>query len=162
MGDDQIRYDRMVEKALRGVVAEALTEVAEQGLPGEHHFYITFATRHPGVIAPAHLAEQYPDEITVVLQHQFYGLEVKDGVVGVTLSFQGRNERLSIPLAAVTTFADPSVNFVLQFQPAAEAAEPETPAAAEPEPAAAEPAGADGEPEPAAEKVVALDRFRKK
>ncbi|NNG05349.1 MAG: hypothetical protein HKM95_14795 [Inquilinus sp.] len=158
MVDEQIRYDRMVEKALRGVVAEALNEVAEHGLPGEHHFFLTFATQFPGVVAPAHLAERYPEEITVVLQHQFSGLEVKDGTVGVTLSFEGRNERLSIPLAAITTFADPSVNFVLQFQPVGEAAE-----------RAVEPAVAAAAPEPAlagapdtAEKVVTLDRFRKK
>lgn len=116
MSDDRLRYDQMVEKALRNVVRDALQRAAEQGLPGDHHFYLTFATDYPGVDIPDYLKEQYPGEMTIVLQYQFYGLEVTDTGFKVTLSFNNKNERLSIPLAAITTFADPSVNFALQFQ----------------------------------------------
>lgn len=164
MVEDLLRYDRMVETALRDVVRQALREVAASGLPGDHHFYVTFATTHPGVAIPKQLAEQYPDEMTIVIQHQFYDLDVTDDVLGVTLSFNNIPERLTVPLAAITTFADPSVNFALQFQPMAEAAEqradtgtkaavplPETPE----EPPVAAVAEAGG-------KVVTLDKFRKK
>ncbi len=157
MVDDLLRYDRMVETALRDVVRRALKKIADSGLPGDHHFYVTFLTAAPGVDIPTHLAEQYPDEMTIVLQHQFDALEVTDEIVSVTLSFNGAKERLTIPFAAVTTFADPSVNFALQFQPAADS-ESQRDTAAEPE----------HEPEPApaiAEvggKIVALDQFRKK
>jgi len=106
----------MVEKALRNVVRDALMQAAEHGLPGDHHFYLTFATDYPGVDIPSYLHEQYPGEMTIVLQYQFYGLEISDTGFKVTLSFNNKNEGLSIPLAAITTFADPSVNFALQFQ----------------------------------------------
>lgn len=157
MSDDGLRYDRMVEDALRSVVRRALIHVAEHGLPGNHHFYITFRTDHAAAEIPAALRERYPGEMTIVLQHQFDALEVTDEIVSVTLSFNGAKERLTIPFAAVTTFADPSVNFALQFQPAADS-ESQRDTAAEPE----------HEPEPApaiAEvggKIVALDQFRKK
>ena len=156
MVDDQLRYDRMVETALRDVVRQALRKIAETGLPGDHHFYVTFLTGAPGVEIPSHLAEQYPDEMTIVLQHQFEDLEVFDDAVAVTLSFNNARQRLTIPFAAVTTFADPSVNFALQFQQAQEA-EPQADAVEEaPEP---EPAPAVVE---AGGKIVALDQFRKK
>src|SRR3546814_12331188 len=117
MVDDRLRYDRMVERALRGVVREALTQAAESGLPGSHHFYLTFITGAPGVAIPEHLHQQYPEEMTIVLQHQFFGLEIRSDAFSVTLSFSNKHERLTIPFAAITTFAAPPVNFALQFQP---------------------------------------------
>ena len=118
--EEAFRYDKMVEKALRGVVAQALREVVENGLTDDHHFYITFFTDHAGVKLPGYLKERYPGEMTIVLQHQFYDLEVADDKFSVMLSFNNVPERLTIPLSAVTIFADPSVNFALQFQPLAE------------------------------------------
>jgi uncharacterized protein len=115
--DEILRYDRMVERALRGVVREAVREVIKDGLAGDHHFYITFLTDHPGVKIPDYLRERYPGEMTIVLQYQFYDLMVDDEKMGVTLSFNNVPELLEIPLAAITIFADPSVNFALQFQP---------------------------------------------
>lgn len=165
MPKEQLRYDRMVETALRGVVRDALTEVAERGLPGNHHFYLTFRTGFPGVDIPDYLSSQYPNEMTIVLQFQYYGLDVTDDHFEVTLSFNNVHERLVIPFAAITTFADPSVNFALQFQPlaAAESAEvatmPPRAAAERVEEKAEESAPAE---EPKRGEVVALDAFRKK
>jgi len=116
MSEDLLRYDLMIEAALRDVVRETLSTVAQNGLPGEHHFYITFLTNFPGVEIPDYLKKQYPDEMTIVLQYQFFGLKLEDDVFGVTLSFNNVKERLRIPVEAITTFADPSVNFALQFQ----------------------------------------------
>jgi hypothetical protein len=118
--DEILRYDRMVEHALRGVVRQAVEEVIETGLPGDHHFYITFMTDYVGVNIPSYLRDRYPGEMTIVLQYQFYDLEVDDEKMGVTLSFNNVPERLVIPLGAITIFADPSVNFALQFQPLGE------------------------------------------
>lgn len=118
--DDAFRYDKMVEKALRGVVRQALEEVVKDGLVDDHHFYITFFTDHAGVKLPGYLKERYPGEMTIVLQHQFYDLEVEGDKFSVMLSFNNVPERLTIPLQAVTIFADPSVNFALQFQPLSE------------------------------------------
>jgi hypothetical protein len=115
--EESFRYDKMVEKALRGVVKQALQEVVDKGIVDDHHFYITFFTDHPGVKVPSYLKERYPGEMTIVLQHQFYDLEVSDEKFTVMLSFNNVPERLVIPLAAITIFADPSVNFALQFQP---------------------------------------------
>lgn len=115
--DEILRYDRMVERALRGVVREAVREVMRDGLAGDHHFYITFLTDHAGVKIPDYLRERYPGEMTIVLQYQFYDLDVNDEMFTVTLSFNNVPEKLVIPLAAITIFADPSVNFALQFQP---------------------------------------------
>ena len=115
MTDKELRYDRMVEDALRSVVSRALIHAAERGLSGDHHFYITFLTDHPGVVMPDSLRSHYPNEMTIVLQHQFWGLEVGPKAFGVTLSFANEPERLSVPFAAVTAFADPSVRFGLQF-----------------------------------------------
>jgi hypothetical protein len=118
--EEAFRYDKMVEKALRSVVKQALQEVVDQGIVEDHHFYITFFTDHPGVKIPSYLKERYPGEMTIVLQHQFYDLEVDNEKFSVMLSFNNVPERLTIPLAAVTIFADPSVNFALQFQPLAD------------------------------------------
>lgn len=161
-GDENtLRYDRLVEAALRGVVRDAVQEVIDEGeLPGDHHFYITFMTDFPGVKIPSYLRDRYPGEMTIVLQYQFYDLDVDDEKMAVTLSFNNVPERLEIPLSAITIFADPSVNFALQFQPMAEESDPG-------------PSGDDGGDEPpkggsesGADKktgeVVSLDKFRKK
>ncbi|MGQ9368451.1 SspB family protein [Azospirillum sp. A39] len=157
MPKEQLRYDRMVEAALRSVVRDAIAQVAENGLPGNHHFYLTFRTTFPGVQIPDFLRTQYPNEMTIVLQYQFYGLEVSETGFSVTLSFNNVHENLVIPFAAITTFADPSVNFALQFQAAAPAdsAEIETMPARKDEGDAAPAETKRGE-------VVALDAFRKK
>lgn len=115
--DNTLRYDRMVEKALRSVARTAIEEVIDNGLPGDHHFYITFLTEYDGVQIPDYLRERYPNEMTIVLQYQFYDLSVDDEFLRVTLSFNNIPEKLVIPMAAITIFADPSVNFALQFQP---------------------------------------------
>jgi len=162
MSQDLLKYELIVQDALRGVVREVLTRVSREGMPGEHHFYITFRTRDPGVNIPQRLRETYPDEMTIVLQHQFFGLELKDDSFEVTLSFNRSLERLHVPFRAISAFVDPSVNFGLQFQTGEGG---ETPAAAAD---TAEAVAADGDAaEPAAdvppaEKVVSLDAFRKK
>ena len=115
--EDILRYDRMVEAALRGVVKSSIREVIKYGLPGDHHFYITFITTYEGVDIPEYLMERYPGEMTIVLQYQFSDLEVDDEFLKVTLSFNSVPERLIIPLNSISIFADPSVNFALQFQP---------------------------------------------
>src|SRR3546814_10129627 len=115
MGSDGLRYDRMVEDALRSVVRRSLIHIAQHGLPGSHHFYITFRTDHLDSEIPDALRERYPGEMTIVLQHQFWGLEVGDEQFCVTLSFADVPHRLVVPFAAVTAFADPSVRFGLQF-----------------------------------------------
>jgi hypothetical protein len=160
MPDQSIDYGRLVECALRQVVRNALQIVVRQGLPGRHHLYITFRTDHPGVAIAADLRARYPSEMTIVLQHEFWDLTVEEDRFAVGLSFGGVPHRLEIPFDAVTVFADPGVEFGLQFT-AASAAPPGGPAQVGP---AAEPTGAAGKP-PAAEgsaEVVALDRFRKK
>lgn len=155
--DEQLRYDVMVESALRRVVADTLKLVAERGLPGSHHFYISFLTEYPGVQIPDYLHEQYPKEMTIVLQYQYYGLVVNDASFSATLSFNNVKERLTIPLAAITTFADPSVNFALQFQTIGEDDEEEDTAAPVPDAKSEKPA-TEGEKGV----VVSLDQFRKK
>ena len=112
---DLIRYDLLVQDALRGVVRQVLTEVARNGLQGEHHFFITFKTATPGLRLSNRMRERYPDEMTIILQHQFWGLTVTDGGFEVGLSFNNMPERLSVPFAAITMFQDPSVNFGLKF-----------------------------------------------
>ena len=116
--EEAFRYDKMVERALRGVVKQALQEVVDEGVIDDHHFYITFFTDHPGVKVPNYLKERYPGEMTIVLQHQFYDLEVDDERFTVMLSFNNVPERLTIPLAAITIFADPSVSTIRVFFPA--------------------------------------------
>lgn len=159
--DDILRYDRMVEQALRGVVRQAVEEVMEHGLPGDHHFYITFMTDYPGVDIPDYLRDRYPGEMTIVLQYQFYDLSVDKDKMGVTLSFNNVPERLSIPLSAITIFADPSVNFALQFQPLGDDGPDAEPAGDEEEAADAGKAGKGGKGDKSGE-VVSLDKFRKK
>ncbi len=156
MPKEILQYNVMVEAALRAVVKQALSEVAEVGLPGDHHFYITFRTAYPGVEVPGHLKARYPNEMTIVLQFQFDYLEVDDMQFSVTLMFNKMPERLVIPLRAITVFADPSVNFALPFQV------PEFPVEEPPKPAAvqAEAKPADGEEKSG--EVVSLDKFRKK
>jgi hypothetical protein len=151
----------MVEQALRGVVREALLRIAPKGLPGAHHFYITFKTRAPDVKVSPEIAAKHPDEMTIVLEHQFWDLVVEDDSFAVTLSFDNRPERLTIPFAALTAFADPSVKFGLQFQ-IAPAAPAEAPAKRGKTPLKAVPAGKPAEPGAKPDKVVTLDAFRKK
>jgi hypothetical protein len=122
MAEDLIRYDILAQDALRGVVRKVLSEVARTGLPGEHHFFISFATRAPGVRISSRLLAQYPEEMTIVLQHQFWDLAVTDTAFEVGLSFNNVPERLLIPFAAIKGFADPSVQFALQFELAPRAA----------------------------------------
>ena len=158
MPEDRLKYERLVEDALRGVVRQALQEVALRGLPGEHHFYITFRTTHPGVVMPEHLRTKYPQDMTIVLQHQFWGLEVEDTAFAVTLSFNDQHERLSVPFASISGFADPTVKFGLQFETGEPAAQAKGTASAareakKPAAAATDGKGAD---------VVTLAAFRKK
>lgn len=117
MAEDLIRYDIVIQDALRGAVKKILTEVTRTGLPGEHHFYIAFDTNAPGVRISNRLHERYPQEMTIVLQHQFWDLSVTDHFFEVGLSFGGIPERLVIPFSAVKGFFDPSVQFALEFEP---------------------------------------------
>ncbi len=117
MVEDQMGYNAMVEGAMRSVVRQSLEIAAKDGLPGEHHFYVTFRTDQEAVSIPDHLHKRYPREMTIVLQHQFWNLAVTEDALEVDLSFNQKLERLHIPLDALITFADPSVNFGLQFQP---------------------------------------------
>jgi uncharacterized protein len=115
MATDHIRYDLLAQQALRGVVQRVLTEAAKNGLMGEHHFYISFDTRAPGVRISERLRERYPEEMTIVLQHQFWDLAVTEETFEVGLAFKGVPERLEVPFAALKAFYDPSVEFALQF-----------------------------------------------
>ncbi len=117
MAEDIIRYDVLVQEALRSVVRKVLAEAARAGLPGEHHFYIAFDTAAPGVRLSSRIRQKYPEEMTVVLQHQFWDFVVTDTQFEVTLSFGGVPERLVVPFTAVKGFFDPSVQFGLQFDP---------------------------------------------
>jgi uncharacterized protein len=116
MPEDLMRYDQLAQNALRGVVRDALRRVEKSGLPGEHHFYIQFNTKYPGVNIGARLAERYPREMTVVLQHQFFNLQVTEERFQVELSFDNIPERLIVPFASVKGFLDPAVQFGLQFE----------------------------------------------
>ena len=133
---DQIRYDLLTQQALRGVVRNVLTETAKKGLPGDHHFYISFDTVADGVRMSDRLRAQYPDEMTIILQHQFWDLKVGEEEFEVGLSFGGIPERLTVPFEAINGFFDPSVQFGLQFEEAAEGDERPAPANAQ-EPVAA-------------------------
>lgn len=159
--ENTLRYDRMVEKALRSVARTAIEEVIEDGLPGDHHFYITFLTEYEGVQIPDYLRERYPHEMTIVLQYQFYDLSVDDEFLKVTLSFNNIPEKLVVPMPSITIFADPSVNFALQFQPLEEEG------GYDDDPTAMDKKSEDsGDKAPAKEQekgeVVSLDQFRKK
>ena len=158
MAQDLFQYDKMVERALRGVVRDALARLAQEGPRGAHHFYVGFATQAPGVVLPESLRSRYPEEMTIVLQHQFWDLEIGEDAFSVSLSFQKQLERLTIPFAAIRSFADPSVNFALEFAgPPVEA----KPVGSLPAPATAEPETPTESDRPAAE-VVTLDSFRKR
>ena len=122
MATDHIRYDVLAQEALRGVLRTVLADVAKKGLPGEHHFYISFDTRADGVRLSPRMRAQYPEEMTIVLQHQFWDLVASQDGFEVGLSFGGVPERLAVPFAAVKGFFDPSVQFGLQFEQAGEAA----------------------------------------
>jgi len=159
VSDDPLNYQLLTEDALRSVVRKALNIAAERGLNGQHHFYITFRTDYPGAELADHLRQKHAKEMTIVLQHQFWGLEVGDSHFAVTLSFNGQHERLVVPWASISAFVDPSVQFGLQFsvpepQPASAPAALPTPL-----PAASAPVGAP--PPDAGARVVTLDAFRK-
>jgi hypothetical protein len=171
-----IRYDILAQQALLGVVRTVLTDAAKNGLPGEHHFNITFATTAPGVRLPERIRAQYPDTMMIVLQHQFWDLKVDDDGFEVGLSFGGVAERIAVPYSAVMAFVDPAAQFALQFemrteQPEEKAAPAaEAPAAAPPAPiekastppAPEQPAEQKSDEKTAGAEVVQLDRFRKK
>jgi hypothetical protein len=181
---DLIRYDLLTQQALRGVVRSVLADAAKKGLPGDHHFYISFDTRADGVRISDRLRAQYPEEMTIILQHQFWDLAINDTAFEVGLSFGGIPEKLTVPFEAINGFFDPSVQFGLQFEEVTESEEDRPAPAltqdqaarktARPAPAVAPPApGSDdlpaaAAPEPAPDKptgggeVVRLDRFRKK
>ncbi|PHR59267.1 MAG: hypothetical protein COA47_09520 [Robiginitomaculum sp.] len=158
-----MRYDLMAQEALRGVVRAAIAKAAENGMPGRHNFYITFRTRWPGVTIDEKLLAKYPDEITIVLEHQFWDLAALDNHFEVTLSFDGTPKYLQVPYRAVTSFHDPAVGFGLKFEiplgDEAEIAAANAPAtdetSNEKEEPAAQTADASGE-------VVSLDAFRRK
>jgi hypothetical protein len=187
--NDRFHYDALVDDALRSVVRRVLTQVADKGLPGSHHFYISFRSNDPGVALPDYLRAKYPEEMTIVLQHQYWDLVIKPESFEVTVSFNKQQERIKVPFAALSAFVDPSVRFGLQFDrkdkdkdkvpEKFEGATPPTPLPApemrqplagpatpedKPEAAAAAEAAkpAEDKAEDAASKVVKLDQFRKK
>jgi uncharacterized protein len=189
MAVDHIRYDILAQEALRGVVQTVLKDAAKNGLPGEHHFYVTFETRAEGVRLPSRLLAQFPEAMTIVLQHQFWDLVVGDTSFEVGMSFGGIPERLTVTFAAIKEFVDPSVPFGVKFEqigePAATAAPASEPqGATEPQPASepkqprptpsvaavpqsaseTPPSASDDDPQKPASggEVVSLDRFRKK
>jgi hypothetical protein len=185
--NDRFHYDALVDDALRSVVRRVLTQVADKGLPGSHHFYISFRSADAGVQLPEYLRAKYPEEMTIVLQHQYWDLIVHNDFFEVTVSFNKQQERIKVPFAALSAFVDPSVRFGLQFDrkdkagAAAEKAESTPPTslpAPEKRPPLAGPGGtgaageakadaeaqegAEGKPEDPASKIVKLDSFRKK
>ncbi len=164
-------YEALAQEALRGVVKLALERVVQQGLPGDHHFYVTFDTSAPGVGISEWLKGRYPEEMTIVLQNQFWGLKVRDEAFEVTLSFQKSPETLVVPWAAIKVFFDPSVQFMLQFKPGLQAPGGQRPKAAPTAapvkpPAAPKPETPADPPKdpvpPGGGAVVSLDKFRKK
>lgn len=164
MTTDLIRYDVLTRDALRGVLRQVLVDAAANGLPGEHHFYITFLSTAEGVKISPRLLSQYPQEMTIILQHQFWDLLVTEDRFEVGLSFGGIPERLVIPFSAISRFFDPSVQFGLQFETgegSADAATTEETPAAENTQAAETSGDEPAKPSEGAE-VVRLDRFRKK
>ena len=149
MAQDQLNYGQIMQRALRRVMNEALSLVADiGGLPGEHHFYITFDCRHPGVDMPDWLRAEYPEQMTIVIQHEFYNLQVTEDAFSVEMSFHDRPAGLTIPFDAVLTFVDPSVEFGLKFD-ATEAEDADEPEEEAPE------------VEEGSAEVLSLDSFRK-
>ena len=170
MAKDFIGYQALTDSALRGVVRDALRRIEKSGLIGAHHFYLTFKTHADGVDIPDFLKEQYPDEMTIIIQHQYWALKVKDDYFEVTLTFKKLPAPLHIPFSALTAFFDPGVQFGLQFRSEGETQKPAPapvvvppgppePHAETPEPVAAKPAPAD---KAGPGEVVSLDSFRKK
>jgi len=147
--EDPLDYARLVLEALRDVPRRALRLAASEGLPGDHHFYLTFRTSHPGVALAPGLRARYPDVMTIVLQHQYWDLAVGEEAFSVTLRFDGAKERLHVPFAALVAFADPGARFGLRFEPEG---------GTEEQPASAEPAGA----VPPAGNVVDFRSFRRR
>lgn len=168
MEQDLLEYPKLVENAMRTVVREALRLVGDGGLPGLHHFYITFRTQDDGVEIADAVAAQYTEEMTIVLEHQFWDLEITDDRFSVTLSFGGNQERLVIPFSSVTAFVDPSVKFGLQFGGVegtlvgSPMADTDTDEGIDELPDPDEPATTSDAPEEGDGTVVALDSFRKK
>jgi uncharacterized protein len=163
MGQNRLDYERMCADALRGVVRRALEQVAHRGLPGGNHFLITFKTGFPGVAMPDYLRERYPDTISVMLQYEFWSLEVEDDQFSVTLSFSDVRERLTVPFLAVTAFVDPFAKFQLKFEAPVEGdavalAKRDKPTLLKP----AEPSKDDSHDKAKTGEVVTLDAFRKK
>ena len=157
--DSLIPYDEIVQEALRAVVGRVLRQIERSGamLPGAHHFYITFKTRAPGVSVPPDVSAKYPDEMTIVLQHQYWDLTVEHDMFSVMLKFGGMPKVLTMPYTAVTRFYDPSVKFLLQFEAPEVAEEPVADIADAPKHVESRPISDDNGP-----KVVSLDQFRKK
>ncbi len=157
--DSLLPYDLWAEEAMRGVAMRALQFASSEGMPGQHHFYVSFRTDHAGVSIPARLLAQYPEEMTIVLQHQFWDLNVDEaaGRFSVGLSFGGVASTLVVPFSALTAFADPHAQFGLRFRAAAAAMAEELPDAASEEPAPE--AGPEASEKP---QVVSLDAFRKR
>lgn len=171
MAEDLMRYDILTQDALRGVVRKVLSEVSKTGLPGDHHFFISFATRAPGVRLSQRLLEEYEDEMTIVLQNQYWDLKVSESGFEVGLSFDGQPEMLAIPFSAVKGFFDPSVQFGLQFEVRDLAGRPETvtdiPSTGNDDtgdvaPLPLDEAGEGDDETAEGDKVVSLDSFRKK
>ncbi len=177
--NDRFHYDALVDDALRSVVKRVLVQVAEKGLPGSHHFYISFRSTDPGVELPDYLRAKYPEEMTIVLQHQYWDLVIHDDFFEVSVSFNKQQEHIKVPFMALSAFLDPSVRFGLQFDRkdkagnAIEKSEagataptplpaPEPKAKSDPAAAEAAAAAAEAKPENAASKIVKLDSFRKK
>ena len=170
--DVELDYNDLIHdaqiKAYRFLMRDVLTLVGELGdAPGEHHFFIEFITGAPGVSIPDHLKAQYPERMTIVLQHQFANLDVTDEKFGVTLWFKGKEARLEIPFAAVTQFADPSAQFGINLDAGGQPATTATPAPEQNAPAAAEDVAPEEAPDKPAKKgdgadIVSLDSFRKK
>ena len=154
-----IDYGRLMHRAMRGLIREVLDGVAESGLPGDHHFFITFDTMHPDVEIADWLSDRYPGEMTVVIQHWFDNLDVTDEGFSITLNFGDTPEPLYIPYEAIQTFVDPSVEFGLRFETQDD--EEEAPRPARPRVAADSSSDAEVEPKPSEATVVSLDKFRK-
>jgi hypothetical protein len=187
--NDRFHYDALVDDALRGVVRRVLRQVGDKGLPGSHHFYISFRSTDPGVRLPDYLRAKYPEEMTIVLQHQYWDLIIAEDFFEVTVSFNKQQERIKVPFAALSAFVDPSVRFGLQFDRKDKGTAPvekpaAAPASATPLPApekrpslgaptnaapgetkaddADTPAETPEKPADPASKIVKLDSFRKK
>jgi hypothetical protein len=158
MTEDMLHYPTLIDQAMRGVVRDVLKRVQSSGLPGDHHFYISFSTTHPGVRISEQLKSRYPKEITIVLQHQFWDFKVEEQQFQATLSFGGVPEKLVVPYSALTAFADPSIKFGLQFQQS-ELAEVTS---LDMDDLLAVAEAVDGEDDEGSAEIISLDSFRKK